>query len=254
MTHGFTFYSVLSIIFLIFMGIGLVIAVLKSGIFKRKWAMLLLMLCLLAIVPFACMWNFVSDSVIYRPMMLQSLSMLFVLTAVLYERWARPVLKNFIALLLIVIVFNNAVMANISYYYMNLCYERTYAEGMKMNDMIRDYQDEYQVEKIAIVGNRLEEVQWTFIDPQTGKVTPAGKIFMLSATLESSLLIDAAHALPFLSTTFGMELEPVTRSRLAELQELPEVKSMDCFPSKGAFAVIGDTLVIKLSDTQSNCN
>ena len=248
MEHGFTFYSVLSIIFLFFMAAGLVIAVFKSGIFKRKWAMLLLMLCLLAIVPFACMWNFVSDSVIYRPMMLQSLCMLFVLTAVLYERWAKPVLKNLIALLLIVIVFHNAVMANISYYYMNLCYERTYAEGMKMNDIIRDYQEEYQVEKIAIVGNRIEEVQWTFADQQTGEIAPAGRIFMLSAVLETSLLIGTDPTLSFLSATFGMELEPVSTSRLAELQELPEVKSMDCFPSKGAFAVIGDTLVIKLSE------
>lgn len=61
--HGLNVYSVLNILFFIALFSGIVIATIKSGILKRKWAVVLLVLCLLAIVPFACMWHFTSDSV-----------------------------------------------------------------------------------------------------------------------------------------------------------------------------------------------
>lgn len=247
LTHGFTLYSVLSILFLIVMAAGLVIACFKSGLWKRKWAAALLVLCLIAIVPFACIWHFTSDSVGYRAMMLQSLTLLFVLTALLYERWAKPAAKNAVCLFLILTVFNNGLMANISYFYMNLCYERTYAEGIEMMAEIHDLQDEYDIEDIAVIGNRLPQVQWPISDPETGKIAPAGKIYMLSALIETSLFTNADHTIPFLQATFDLELAPVTQARLAELSELPEVRAMDCWPSGDAIAVIDGTLIIKLA-------
>ena len=92
--NGFTVYSALNAIFFALMGIGLLIAAISSGILKRKWAMGLLALCLIAIVPFACIWCFISGDIWYRPMMLQCFTLLFVLVAVLYERWGSALTKN----------------------------------------------------------------------------------------------------------------------------------------------------------------
>ena len=246
--HGFTLYSILSILFLLFMAVGLLISCFKSSVWKRKWAIALLVLCLIAIIPFACIWHFTSDSVGYRAMMLQSLTLLFVLTAVLYERWTKPAVKNAVCLFLILIVFNNSLMANISYFYMNLCYERTYAEGVEMMAEIHDLQDEYEINNIAVIGDRLAEVQWPIFNLETGEIAPAGKIHMLSALLETSLFTNAEHTIPFLTATFGMELESVTNARLIELSESAEVQSMGCWPSSDSIAVIDDILVIKLAD------
>lgn len=170
LTHGFTLYSILSILFLVIMIVGLIIACLKSGILRRKWALVLMAFCLIAIIPFACIWHFVSDSVEYRAMMLQSLTLLFVLTALLYEKWAQPIFKNVVCLFLVFIIFDNALMANISYFYMNQCYERTYADGLEMMLEIHDLQDMYDFDRIAVVGDKLEEVQWEIVDSENGKV------------------------------------------------------------------------------------
>lgn len=248
MARGFTFYSVLSILFLLVMAVGLLISCFKSSVWKRKWAVSLLVLCLIAVVPFACIWHFTSDSVGYRAMMLQSLTLLFVLTAVLYERWAKPVTKNVVCLFLMLIVFNNALMANISYFYMNLCYERTYAEGVEMMAEIHDLQDAHEINNIAVIGDRLAKVQWPISDPKTGKIAPAGKIHMLSALIETNLFTDAEHTVPFLKASFGLELEPVNSEKLAELSEIPEVQSMGCWPSGDSIAVLDDILVIKLAN------
>lgn len=248
--HGFTLYSILSILFLLVTAVGLIISFIKSRIWERKWATVLLALCLIAIIPFACIWHFTSASVGYRVMMLQCFTLLFVLTALLFERWANSLVKNIVCLFLILIVCNNALMANISYFYMNLCYERTYAEGVEMMSEIHNFQDEYKIKKIAVVGNRLAEVQWPISNPETEKIAPAGKIHILSALIETSLFIDAEHVISFLKTTFGLELESVTSAMLAELSENEEVQVMGCWPSADSIAVIDDTLVIKLANQE----
>lgn len=248
LAHGFTLYSILSILFLIVMAVGLLISCFKSSVWKRKWAVALLALCLIAIMPFACIWHFTSDHVGYRAMMLQSLTLLFVLTAVLYERWAKPMAKNAVCLFLILIVFNNSLMANISYFYMNLCYERTYAEGVEMMAEIHDLQDEYEFDKIAVVGTRIYEVQHDNIDLETGKIQITGKIHMLSGLLEKTLLYDSDHTTKYLQATFGLELEALNRTQRNELLDTDEVQNMGCWPSGNSITVIDDTLVIKLSD------
>lgn len=242
--HGFTPYNILNILFLIAMFVGLLISCLKSRVWKRTWAFVLLVLCLVVIIPFACIWCFTSDSVGYRAMMLQSLTLLFVLTAVLYEQWAKTIAKNAVCLLLILIVFNNALMANISYFYMNLCYERTYAEGAEMMAEIHDLQDEYVFDKIAVIGNRIYEVQYNSIDSETGK------IHVLSGLLEKTLLFDSDRTTRFLQATFGLELEVLNPTQRNKLFDTDEVQNMGCWPSDDSITVIDDILVIKLSDTK----
>lgn len=252
LSHGFSLYSVLNILFLVAMVIGLLISCVKSGLWKRRLGMVLLVLCLVAIMPFAGIWHFTSDSVGYRAMMLQSLTLLFVLTAVIYERWAKPFSKNALCLFLLLIVFNNALMANISYFYMNQCYERTYAEGVEMMVEIHNLQDTYDFDKIAVVGNRIYEVQYENIDPETGHMQISGRIHILSSLLETSLLYDSEHTTKYLKATFGLDLEPVDLAQRDAFLDTEEVASMGCWPAGDSIAVIDDTLVLKLSDRKES--
>lgn len=249
--HGWTLYSVLSLLFILVLFGGLLLSIFKSGILKRKWAVVLLLLCLIAIVPFACIWHFTSNSVGYRPMMLQSLTLLFVLVALLYEEWAGPIIKNAVAMLLVIIVINNANMANISYFYMNLAYERTYADAVEIMMEIHDLSDEYEFDEIAVIGNRSLDMTWTLFDPETGETTPAGKIFLLTNLLSSNWLMDHEHVVSYLQTTYGMKLEGASDGKLKTLMERQDVDNMGCWPAGDSIAVIDGTLVIKLADVET---
>lgn len=248
--NGFTLYNILSVLFLIIMVVGLLISCFESKIWKRWWQLGLLLLCVIAVIPITCIWHFASFHVIYRAMMLQSLTLLFVLSAVLYERWAKPIVKNVVCLFLILIVFNNSLMANISYFYMNLCYERTYAEGVEMMTKIHAFQDEYDFNKIAVVGNRFNEVVHKSTDPETGEMQIIGKIYIFNSILEKTLLYNSDHVVSYLKTTFGLELESLDATQRNELLDTDEVQSMKCWPSGGSVTVIDDILVIKLADTK----
>lgn len=246
--HGLTFYTVLNIIFLLALAVGLVLACVKSGIYKKPWAMLLLVLCCAALVPFSCIWHFVSETIGYRAMMLTSLAMLFIMCAILYERWAKTGLKNAVCLLLMLIVFHNGIMANVSYYYMNLCYERTYAHGLEIMMEIHDQQDKHQIDAIAVLGERTEEVTLDFFDEETGAATPAGKLYMLSSLLEQDLLLDAEHTILYLREIFGLDLKSVTGSQLEALKEMEQVQEMGSWPANDSIAIIDGILVLKLAD------
>ena len=139
-------------------------------------------------------------------------------------------------------------MANISYFYMNLCYERTYAEGVEMMARIHDIQNEYDFDKIAIVGYRIYEVQHETINPKTGYMQNTGKLQMLIGGIETSLLFDSEHTMQFLGTTFGLSLKPLNFTQRNELLMTDEVQAMGCWPAGDSMAVIDGILVIKLSE------
>ena len=245
---GISFYCALSLfLFIAFIG-GVVIAFVKSKLWTRKWAVVFLALCLLSIAPFACIWHFTSDFVRYRVMMLQSLTLLFVLVGVLWEEWGNTVGKNIICIFLFLMVFNNALLANISYYYMNLCYERTYADGLEMMIKIHNFKDKYDFTKIAVLGNRRYELQTKNIDPQFKKLQTYGKLHSLNILQEKTLLYDSDHTTKFLQVTFGLDLKVVDFVQRNAMLDTEKVRNMGRWPAGNSMAVMRDTLVIKLSD------
>lgn len=113
---------------------------------------------------------------------------------------------------------------------------------------IHNLQNEYDIKNIAVIGNRLEKVQWEFTNPDTGKIAPAGKIHMFSCMTETNLLFDSEHTVPFLQKTMGLKLNGVTKAKRAELTKLSEVQTMGCWPSGDSMKVIDGIVIIKLSD------
>lgn len=251
LAHGLTPYNALNIVFLIAAAVGLLISCVKSGIFKRKWAFGLMLLCLIAIAPFASIWCFTSDLVIYRAIMHQSLILVFILIVLLYERWAKNIAKNAVCILMILITMNNALMANIGYFYLNISYERTYADGMEMVMRIRDFRKEFDFEKIAFVGSRVCEVKYDVFDPVTNEMQMIGNIYPFAGGIDKTMLFDSEHTTEFLKITFdlnGLDLDSLNMEQRNELLNTEEVMAMGCWPTDDSVAVIGDMLVIKLSD------
>ena len=248
--HGVSPYSVLNLLFFVFTAAICIYAFVKSALYRQRGKTLLLLLSLAAIPVFSCIWSFVSLGIGYRPMMLQSLSLFYVLCGLLFERWASLKWKNVLGILLAIIIANNSLMANISYYYMNLCYERSYADGIEMMLRIHEAQDTSDVSRIAVIGSRVAEVQIFTVDPITQENTPASNIHLLAALMEQNLLFDAEHTVLFLQNIFGLELDALSNADLKDLSQTETVKDMGLWPAKDSVAVIGDIVVIKLAEPE----
>ena len=246
--HGLTLYIVLNLLSLAALAGILIVAAVKGGLFKRAWAMVLLALCLIAIIPFGCMWHFTSDQVEYRAIMLQCYTVLFVLTAVLFDKWAKkPAAKDLVGLLLALMIVNNALCANACYFYLHFCYERTYAEGVEMMMDIHDLQEKYEFDKIVVIGSRVPELHIENIDPETGKILGAGKFYIMSRYMHKSLLFDEVHVRLILEQNYGIELDEASDAERNAVIARDEVKEMGTWPANDSMKVFDDILVIKLA-------
>lgn len=248
--YSWSFYDILNAMMLACFGLGLIVAGIRTKLWQRPWALVLIVLGLVAIVPFAGIWYLTSLDLFYRPMMLQSLMLLYLLTALLFEDWTKDLTKNLVGLLLTVIVFHNAILANICYFHMNLCYERTYADLVDMMGDIRDMRSEGEFTHLAVVGNRFADVQWGYQDAD-GELTKEGKFYLLSGLLEQNLLVDADQIGGFLRWYTSEDIPSASSATCQELMTREDVQAMPVWPAEGSLKIIDGNLVLKLSEFES---
>lgn len=243
MEHGWTLYGILNVLFLVVGALAVVMTVIKSRLFKRRTSFVLFLLCIIAIPFFCCIWHFVSSQVSYRPMMLQSVCVIYIFIAIVASSEFCIGFTKPIIFLLALIIFNYGIQANICYFLLDRSYEATYATGIEMISRIHLIDDD--IEDVAFVGDIAGDVCWD----TTGYGT---KAHLLSSCLEQNLLFNQDHAIRFLNNTFNCNYSSVSVEQLKELEQSDAVKQMGNWPETDSMKMLGSTLVIKLSDPQSS--
>lgn len=239
LAYGWTFYGVLNVLFLCCAVLGVPGAVIRSGLWRRKSQLVLFVLAG-ALVPFAaCVWQLLSPDMDYNPMMLISISVVYIFVAVVFERWLAPRWKDLLGLLLAVMVLNFSLQANVGYYFMQRTAEASRATGIEL--LTRIHLLEEQTRKMYVIGSTQSEVEL--------KNAPnANRIPMLGYALETDLLFDFDHVVLYLNNTFGTNfwaLQPEHRPRISAMEE---VQAMPCWPEAGSVKLVEDIIVIKLAE------
>ena len=240
--HPITLYAVLNILFLLCFVYIMIAAIVKSGIWKKKASLLTLLICLIACVPVISIWRFLSDGVQYRPMMMHSVSLLYILAIVLFDKWACKRISTAFGLLVALICFNCSVIANISYFYLDKCYERSYYMGSQMMESIEQAQEEYgeEIESIAFIGTQVENVAFA-------NTHPADRIHLMGMQLEEHLIYDHTHAYLYISNTYGLDLPAASYEDRQALENTVDVQNMGIWPEENSVEIVDGILVIKLS-------
>lgn len=269
--YGVTVYSVLNILFLAAFVLGLVQAVRSSGCGKKKGNLVLLLLCV-ASLPFGCyVWMLTSPDVTYRTIMLQSVSLLYIFVAVIFDRWiytsGHKFQANAALLLLAAIVFNNSVAANMSYAYMEKCYEKTYADAVELTTRVH-LLDDGTVRYVALCGSlepweqedhfdasKLRQLGgWKHMDKTI--LTPEFLSLYVDFDLSYYKINGLEHPLvenePNIPAPYNWEFRfpTVSAADALALSRTEEVRNMPVWPAKDSVQVLGDTIVVKLSETE----
>ena len=269
--HGVTVYSVLNILFLLAFAAGLLVCIVKSGIFRRRLHLLLLLLCVAAL-PVGCfIWYLTSPDVFYHALMLQSVCLLYVFGAVLYDHWVctrgGDAVGYIVLALMTMIVFNNSVTANIYYNYMDQCIQSTHAAATELSTRIH-LLDDGTVKYVAIYGGLDGYGQEDHFAHD--KLRQLGGWKVLNRTILSPLYLSLytdfdlsyyrTNGLdypvmendPDIPAPQGWEfrfplLNKTQRDALADTQQ---VQAMPIWPARDSVQVIGDTIVVKLSEAE----
>lgn len=265
--HGVTLYAALNILFLMSFGIVLAVAVCRSGIAKRAAHLVLLVLCLAAL-PVGCfIWYLTSPSVIYHALMLQSVCLLYILAAVLFDRWCCPRISTAALVLLTVILFNNSVSANMYYNLMHQSFERTRAAAVELSTRIH-LLDDGEVKYVAIYGGLEDYGQADHF--RADRLRQLGGLKLINRTILSPMFLSlytdfdlsyyringfeypVVENDPDIPAPQDWEFRfPMLSAKEREaLAETEQVQSMPVWPARDSVQAIGDTVVVKFSEPE----
>lgn len=240
---GLTAFAVVSIIFLLAFVVAYAVIVKKSGIFRRKSSFAILLLCPFAAVFCAYMWFFVSRGVAYHMIMLQSLSIIYIMAVYLADRWLRPKASTAFAGLTVVLVSAFVVLANTGYHLLDKNYESAYAQSVEMLSRIYAIADRdgIDVQNIAILGRADKETQ-------KGR---EGGTDIISVMIETPILLDHRHASAFLKEFTSTDLMPVEQETVESLERSELTEGMGTWPEADSIRIVGDTAVVNLGNEDS---
>lgn len=237
--YGWTLYAVLNVVFLLTSAAVLITAVIKEKLYKRPAHFVLFLLCIIATPIFAFIWNFVRVSGSYHLVMLQSLSIIYIFTLILSQKYLKKSPRALAALLFAVLAFKFTVQANVCYFEMDKSAERTRTMATEIVTRVHEL-DEGNVEKFAIVGGK--EVSLASLNQEK-----SGEIMVNAHQITDNLIFDHPHGGAYLTEISGIGYPGVSEAELGELENSPQVMDMPTWPHKGSVAVIDNVAVIKLS-------
>ncbi len=263
---GLTIYSALNIVFLLFFGTGMTVAVIKSGCIKQKMNILLLVACLLSIPVGCCVWLFASSGVIYHALMFQSICGLYIFTVVLFDRWIHPKISNLLMIVLIMYIFNNAVSANIYYNYMHQTIVKTNATATEISTRIHLHdsgkekyivfygelagwkeEDYNKQDKLLYVGPARTLLQKNLLSAHYLSLYTDFDLSYYRIHNEDYPLVERGTEWPVpFDQDFRFPL--LGEKEKEELGRTEEVKNMPIWPAEGSVKRIGEVIVVKLSE------
>ncbi len=237
--HGWTVYGILNVIFVIIAAAVIIYSVLKTKLYRQKIKLLLVVICCGA-VPFAAyMWRFTSDTVSYGYRMLASLFVILDFILILADKYYNKFLGSAAAILLALIIFNNGINANISYFYLDKEYKNSYAQASEM--VARIHETDTDTKEVLVIGDSRTE-------DSLDKDPVKKYIPYFTSMIEQSYLFDNEHWVPFINNTFYADFIKADNTTEEKIKSMEKTKSMGIWPASDSIQIIDNVIVIKISD------
>lgn len=238
---SFTLFEILNGIFIILFLIIYIFLIVRRKLLQQKLQAAIFIVANILFIPSAYLWDFISEEVIYRLLMLYCVVLLYMLAVVLVDRYLPEWFGNGYLIFSIVMVFNFGLIDNIGYYNLNLCWEQTYATAIQMQDRLQQLEGYENTEEILILGtlqmkneNRREWVM-DRLPPMIG-------------IEDVNLMRNQAFIISILESDLGMILHGVGGERAEEIRQKDEVKKMGCWPAADSVKMVENVMIIKLED------
>lgn len=234
----FTAYEIFNILFIIVLFAAYILIFVKTRLYRKKLQTLLLVIASLLLIPAAYLFDFISTEVVYRFLMLYCLVLWYILLVKLADRFLAGWFSEMVVVLIAAIVLNFALIANIAYMNLNLCWEQTYATAVRMQERITALDDGSEERQILIVGTiRTEGREWLL-----------SRIPYLIGTDDVNLMRNQSFIITILNVDLGMNLDGVNNAKKEQIMESEEYAQMSCWPADGSVQMIENVIVIKLSE------
>ncbi|TWT25122.1 glucosyltransferase domain-containing protein [Planomicrobium sp. CPCC 101110] len=189
---------------------------------------------------------FVSPGVNYHMLMMLPLVPIYLLPVLFYDNLAAATPKTKLfswatVLATALVVFNFALIANISYFNMNLKYEKSVAAVNRIANRMEQTSGYENASKLAVFGEiSMESKMATEYVPES--------IPRMTGALGDTFLRFPSHYQYMMENLYGISFELVTPQEYESILESSAYADMDSWPAADSVRIIDDTVIIKLSE------
>lgn len=191
---------------------------------------------------------FLNASIDYHNLMLMGYCVFYVFFIIIYERGSGfgdkfQCTKKWVVLVLSgILIFNQVVIANVSYHKAQIAYEKSYGVVVRIADRIEQLPDYSDADKILVIGS-LEgsEAYSVELPPDITGITDGYIVRADDETVGQSVLCST------LNDYCGMNYSFLAGKEKTDMMQKKEIKDMAVWPSAGCVRIVDDIVVIKLS-------
>lgn len=217
----------------------------KCGVPK----VLILAVCVILLPVGASALSFLNSSIDYHNLMKMGYFLFYLLFILQYEKRTSvsakyDVLKSwFILGVTLVLIFNQIIIANVSYHKLTLAYEKSYGTLIRIADRMEQIEGAQDCERILVLGALENSEAYSSNFPPNMTGTTDGYILRKDdESVGQSVLCSA------LNDYCGKDYKFVRGKEKTRLLQEIDMDDLDNWPAKQSIAVINDVVVIKLSD------
>ncbi len=247
LSEGVNVYVVLNVFVLLFTLLYHIKYIVKNKVYKKPANIIFVVVLSGMLIVGAGALAFVNAGVDYHNLMLMGYSVFYLFFLILYERGSdqnekHTIVKCWAVLLTaIVIIVNQAVIANVSYHKAQMAYEKSYGVLIRIADRIEQIPDAENCERILVLGALDNSEGYSVsLTPDITGITDGYIIRADDETVGQSVLTSA------LNDYCEKDYRFVSGEEKKKLAQREDVKAMGKWPAKDCVAVIDDTVIIKL--------
>ncbi len=212
----------------------------KPGI----WKILLLCVFVAALPLGACILSFVNSRVDYHNLMKMGFFVFYLLFILQYENPEGKKLRSWVILIATVaLVFNQVIIANVSYHKLNMAYEKSYGTLIRIADRVEQTEGTQDCGRILVIGALEGSEAYSADLPPDMTGTTDGWILRADDEIVGQSVLCSA-----LNDYCGKNYTFLAGEEKKMLLATDEVSQMENWPLKGSIRVVDDVIVIKLGD------
>ena len=243
-----TLLTVLNVLVFITIIVSVSALIIKKQLYKKVVQMMVLALLVLSLPISYYVVYFISPVAFYHMLMVFSLSSVYIFLVLLYDAVddLRPSfierISSWSAVLLIFLtIFNFGLIANISYFNMELRDEKTMHLANRILDRIEQLDEYEEIEKITVFG------EVSLYSELNAEIIPNRIPNMIGSTGEV-FISQPYHFNALFDSHFGYSLDFANKEEVEQIRGSQEYKEMATWPAQGSIKVFDNIVVVKFED------
>lgn len=211
----------------------------------------ILVLCIFVVfLPVgASVLAFINSSVDYHNLMKMGFCVFYLFLILQYEKASSKSIKLNAAKMwsvlgvALIIIFNQIILANVSYHKLSMAYEKSYGTLIRIADRIEQTESAEMCDNVLVIGCLPESESYSVNLPPDMTGTTDGYILRKDDEIVGQSVLCSA-----LNDYCGKDYKFVSGEEKEALLKRADVGSLNSWPEKNSITVIDDVIVIKLSD------